>query len=75
MTGPQQRSADVARRQRRIATLILGTFVTWAVVQFAAARLDWPLRWVGLIDLIALAVLGYACWQAVRLWRDRKETS
>ena len=67
------RLVDRARKQRRIAVLILGTFVTWAVVQFLAAQFGWPLRWVGLIDLIALALLGVGLWMAWGLLRARRE--
>lgn len=67
------RGADVASRQRRIATVILGTLAVWAVVQFLAARFDWPIRWAALVDLAALAGLGWAVVMAVGLWRARKE--
>jgi len=65
--------ARTMRTQRRIGAAILGTFVLWGAVQFLGARLGLPVRWVALIDLAALAVLGWAVWSALRLWRNRKE--
>ena len=53
--------------------LILGSFAVWAAVQFMAARFDWPLRVVGLIDLAALALLGLGVWMAWGLLRPPKE--
>ena len=73
MSGATDTPSIRARRQRRIAATILATFAAWAVVQFAGARLGLPIRWMGLIDLVVLAVLGSALWMLVGLWRTRKE--
>ena len=71
-TSPTK-AAETMRRQRRIGAVILGTFLLWGLVQFAGAWFDWPVRWVALVDLAALAVLGWAVVMAVGLWRGRKE--
>ena len=73
MTDPSEPVHARARKQRRIALTILGVFILWAVVQFAGARLGLPLRWVALIDLAVLAILGWAVVSAFGLWRTRKE--
>lgn len=67
------RLQERARKQRRIATLILGTFLVWVFVQLLAGYYDWPLRLVGLIDLAALALLGVGLWMAWGLLRAPKE--
>ena len=69
----RDRSAARARKQRRIATLILGTFALWVFVQFMAGQLGWPVRLVALIDLAALALLGVGLWMAWGLLRAPKE--
>ena len=73
MTGSSDRLRERARAQRRIGATILVTFVVWAVVQFAGARFGMTLRWAGLVDLVALAVLGWAVVMTLGLWRTRKE--
>lgn len=73
MTEPSQTLRDRARRQRRIAVTILGAFAVWAAAQFVGARLGVPARWIALLDLAALAVLGWAVVSALGLWRTRKE--
>ncbi|UWQ22832.1 DUF5337 domain-containing protein [Jannaschia sp. W003] len=70
MSDPARHAAT---QQRRIGAVILGTFALWIAVQFAASRLGWPVRWVALADLAALAALGWAVVMAVGLWRTRKE--
>ncbi|MEM9795126.1 MAG: DUF5337 family protein [Pseudomonadota bacterium] len=73
MTGPSQHDMAIARRQRRIGMVILGTFVTWALAQFVGARLGLPLRWIALVDLAALAALGWALVLTYGVWRMRRE--
>ncbi|KIT15814.1 DUF5337 domain-containing protein [Jannaschia aquimarina] len=69
MTDP----AEIARKQRRIAAVILGAMALWIVALFLGQALGLPPRVAGLIDLAVLAVLGWAIFMALRLWRARKE--
>ena len=64
--------SDIARRQRRIGSVILGTMLLWVAVLFLAGLLDLPPRWVALADLAALAALAWAVIMAVGLWRARR---
>ena len=73
MSDPADLVPSRLRRQRRIGAAMLAAFVVWGVVQFAGARLGMATRWVALVDLATLAVLGWAVVAALGLWRSRKE--
>jgi hypothetical protein len=67
------RNARIARRQRNVALLIVGTFLVWMPLQALGAYLDLPTRLMGLADLIALALLGTALFMLLGIRRMRRE--
>lgn len=73
MTGPSDTNAEIARRQRRVALMIIGTFVVWLPVQALGAYMGLPVRLMGLIDIAALAMLGWALIMLVGIWRMRRK--
>ncbi|WGH77649.1 DUF5337 family protein [Jannaschia ovalis] len=73
MTGPSDTTAEIARRQRRVAMLIIGTFVIWVPMQALGAYFGLPVRLMGLIDIAALAVLAWALILLVGVWRMRRK--
>ena len=73
MSAPTRTQIDRARTQRRIAATLLATFLVWMAAQFLGARMGLSVRAMGLVDLVALAVFGWALWMLVGLWRTRTE--
>lgn len=73
MTGPSDHDLAIARRSRMVALVIVGTTLLWAAAQFAGARLDVAVRWMVLVDLMALAALTWAMIVAVGIWKMRRD--
>jgi hypothetical protein len=73
MTGPSPRQEEIARRQRRVALIIVGTLVLWLPFQALGAYAGVPVRWMALADLVALAALAWALIAMVGIWRLRRE--
>ncbi len=73
MTGPSARDMLIAKRQRTASIVIIGTFAIWVIVQALGAYLGLPVRWVALVDLVALAALAWALIIVVGVWRMRRE--
>jgi hypothetical protein len=73
MTGPSDRTAEIARRQRNVALMIVGTFLVWMPLQALGAYANLSPRLMGLADLIALAVLGVALFMLLGIRRMRRE--
>ncbi|MCK0168978.1 DUF5337 domain-containing protein [Jannaschia sp. S6380] len=73
MTRPPDHEMAIARRSRMVAMVIVGTALLWMVAQFAGANLGVPVRWMVLIDLIALAALAWAMIVAVGIWKMRRD--
>lgn len=62
-----------ARTARTVAVVLCVTMVAWVALQWVGARFDWPVRWVFLFDLAALAAFIWALVVATGLWRGRKD--
>ncbi|MEM7644338.1 MAG: DUF5337 family protein [Pseudomonadota bacterium] len=73
MTGPSDRHAEIARRQRNVALLIVGTILVWMPFQALGAYANLPVRLMGLADLIALALLGWALFMLLGIRKLRRE--
>ena len=73
MTGPSPQDIRIARAQRNVAMVILGTFAVWLPMQGLAVWLDLPVRLMGLLDLVALAALAFALIMLFRARRLRRE--
>ncbi len=74
MTGSDDTGAR-SRRGRQLALIIAGTAVAYVGVQFIGASLGWSTRTLGLFDLAALAVFGWALVSAFMTWRARRDDS
>lgn len=74
MTGPGDNGAR-SRRGRVLALIIAGTAVIYVGVQILGASLGWSTRTMGLFDLAALAVFGWALVSAFMAWRARQDDS
>ncbi|MGB3556172.1 MAG: DUF5337 family protein [Jannaschia sp.] len=73
MTGPSSRDILIARRQRNVALVILGTFAVWLPMQWIGAWADVPTRWMALVDFAALGLLAWALIMLLRVRRMRRE--
>ncbi|WP_371157745.1 DUF5337 family protein [Jannaschia sp. 2305UL9-9] len=73
MTEPTDRNRQIAKTQRTIALVILGTFAIWIPFQGLGAWLNLPTRLMGLLDLVALAALGWALIMLLRVRKMRRE--
>ncbi|MGB3407363.1 MAG: DUF5337 family protein [Jannaschia sp.] len=73
MTGPSDPDAQIARRQRNVAFVILGTFAIWLPFQGIGVWLDLSQRLMGLVDLVALASLAWALIMLLRVRKMRRE--
>lgn len=63
-----------ARRARNIGIVMAVTIVGWMALQWGGARMGWPVRLMGLIDLAVLGIFAgslYAVWTLWRQGRDR----
>lgn len=58
---------------RRLALIIAGTAVIYVGVQLIGASNGWSMRTMGLFDLAALAVFGWALVSAFLAWRARQD--
>lgn len=73
MSGPPDKHAEITRRQRNVALLIVGTIVVWMPFQAFGAYANLPVRLMGLADLIALALLGWALFMLLGIRKLRRE--
>ena len=62
-----------ARTARLVAAVLCATFVLWMGLQWLGGYFGWPVRWVFLFDLAALAAFSWAMIVTVGLWRARKD--
>ncbi|UWQ17813.1 DUF5337 family protein [Jannaschia sp. M317] len=73
MTGPSSSDRRIAKAQRNVALVILGTFAVWLPLQGLGVWLNLPTRLMGLADLVALAALGFALIMLLRVRKMRRE--
>ena len=71
----------VARRRLRrrlafwrvVAIVVIGAFVCWGLLQALGAQYELSRRTMGLGDSVALVAMGWAMYEAVMIWRLRRE--
>ena len=73
MTGPSDKDLAIARRSARVALVVIGAFVCWGLLQALGAQYDLSRRTMGLGDSVALVAMGWAMYEAVMIWRLRRE--
>ena len=73
MSGAGDSRARADARQGRLAALVIaGAGLLWLGAQWAGGFYGWPVRFVFLFDLAALAAFVFALSIAWRLWRRRQ---
>lgn len=73
MRSSGDRDARQAAQGRQIALVIAATMLLWLGGQWLGGTLGWPVRYVFLFDLAALAAFFWALVVTVRLWRARRD--
>lgn len=60
------------RQVRLVAFVIAGTMLLWMGAQYVGGQMGWPVRFVLLFDLAALAAFIWALVVTYRIWRQRR---
>lgn len=66
------RDTDTDRKGRKVALLIAGTGVYWALATFVGGQLGLDQRTRALLDLIALVGFVLAIVKIYQIWRSRQ---
>jgi hypothetical protein len=67
-----ERDTDNSARGRKVALLIAGTGVYWALATFIGGQLGLDQRTRALLDLIALVGFALAIVKIFQIWRARQ---
>ncbi|RED13793.1 DUF5337 family protein [Pontivivens insulae] len=70
--GSQDRAASLRRQTRQATIAIVAGFITWMGLAAAGGYFGWPTRFAILIDLAALACLGWALFVLINIRRARR---
>ncbi len=68
----QPRQQQTARQARLVAFVIVGTMLLWMGAQYLGGQMGWPVKFVLLFDLAALAAFIWALVVTYRIWRQRQ---
>ena len=61
---------EADRKQIRLAAgVIIVAFAAWMAAQLLGGRLDLPVRYAFLVDMLCLAALFWALWVLFNVWR------
>lgn len=63
----------LARKGRIAALVIAVSVVLWLGLQWLGSEMDWPVRFVFLIDFAALGALIWALVVSLQIWRARRD--
>ncbi len=70
---PQDFEARQARKGRMVALVIAATMLLWMGAQWLGGQMGWPVRFVFLFDLAAIAALVWALVVTYQIWRARRD--
>ena len=62
-----------ARKGRTVGVVIAATMVVWMGAQWLGSQMGWPVRFVFLFDLAAIAALIWALVVTMQIWRARRD--
>jgi len=63
---------QLARKGRTVGVVIALTMLLWMGAQWLGAQMGWPVRFVFLFDLAAIAALIWALVVTYQIWRTRQ---
>ncbi|WP_297776268.1 DUF5337 domain-containing protein [uncultured Roseovarius sp.] len=69
----QDRDRQMARKGRTVGVVIAATMLIWMAVQWLGAQMEWPIRFVFLFDLAAIAAFVWALVVTYQIWRMRRD--
>jgi uncharacterized membrane protein len=64
---------QLARKGRTVGVVIAVTMLVWMGAQWVGSQMDWPVRFVFLFDLAAIAALVWALVVTMQIWRARRD--
>lgn len=73
MNDRQNLESDLARKGRIVGLVIAGTMLLWMGAQWLGGQMGWPVRYVFLFDLAAIAALIWALVVTYQIWRARRD--
>ena len=73
MAEPTEEDRRLARQARVVAIVLVATMVIWMGAQFVGGQMGWPVRFVFLFDLAALAAFIWALIVTTRIWQRRRK--
>jgi hypothetical protein len=69
----QDRDRRMARKGRTVGVVIAATMLIWMAAQWLGAQMEWPIRFVFLFDLAAIAAFVWALVVTYQIWRMRRD--
>lgn len=64
---------QLARKGRTVGVVIAVTMLVWMGAQWLGSQMGWPVRFVFLFDLAAIAALFWALVVTMQIWRARRD--
>jgi uncharacterized membrane protein len=64
---------QLARKGRTVGVVIAVTMLVWMGAQWVGSQMDWPVRFIFLFDLAAIAALFWALVVTMQIWRARRD--
>jgi hypothetical protein len=64
---------QLARKGRTVGVVIAVTMLVWMGAQWVGSQMGWPVRFVFLFDLAAIAALFWALVVTMQIWRARRD--
>ncbi|KGM88679.1 hypothetical protein rosmuc_01516 [Roseovarius mucosus DSM 17069] len=69
----QDKDRLMARKGRTVGVVIAATMLIWMAAQWLGAQMGWPIRFVFLFDLAAIAAFFWALVVTYQIWRMRRD--
>ncbi len=71
--GDRSTEMYLARKGRTVGVVIAVTMLVWMGAQWLGGQMGWPVRFVFLFDLAAIAALIWALVVTYQIWRARRD--
>ncbi|MDT8329179.1 MAG: DUF5337 domain-containing protein [Roseovarius sp.] len=71
--GERDKDLQMARKGRTAGVVIAATMLIWMAAQWLGGQMGWPVRFVFLFDLAAIAALIWALVVTYQIWRLRQD--
>ena len=71
--GDREKDLQMARKGRTAGVVIAAAMLIWMAAHWLGGQLGWPVRFVFLFDLAAIAALIWALVVTYQIWRMRRD--